>query len=356
MAFQFASAVLGSQPLRRKKILAFCLVALLLQSSKCKSVVLDDDGLNPDEDLEAYDGHKTCSITGHPPRKPRALTFCNRFNDNACCIPGIDVDDHVYFMEMMDNGISCRIRGDVRRHPIARMYCMNCDPNQPKYVRPVEYDPSIINDDAEDTDERDSTLLVCRGYMKETFGDFTMFDDCGMLVSEPCLGLVLDDGDIEEIVIDDRDRYTCGDEYIVPSSEFDFDLDDEEEYDESLELFLNFRSLNSPELDVRFGFRVVYEDDCEDDDIENADHPLQPSCLMTFEQRNFEFRVNLTGEEWGGVAYCEDDDNVDDDEYGAKCARIEPETCYKAARSSGSLEFAASVLVAFSSVIAIFVV
>lgn len=40
------------------------------------------------------------------------------------------------------------------------------------------------------------------------------------------------------------DRYTCGDEYIVPSSEFDFDLDDEEEYDESLELFLNFRSLN----------------------------------------------------------------------------------------------------------------
>lgn len=35
-------------------------------------------------------------------------------------------------------------------------------------------------------------------------GDFTMFDDCGMLVSEPCLGLVLDDGDIEEIVIDDR--------------------------------------------------------------------------------------------------------------------------------------------------------
>lgn len=39
-----------------------------------------------------------------------------------------------------------------------------------QYVRPVEYDPSIINDDAEDTDERDSTLLVCRGYMKETFG------------------------------------------------------------------------------------------------------------------------------------------------------------------------------------------
>ena len=29
-------------------------------------------------------------------------------------------------------GLSCRIRGDMRQSALADLYCMNCDPNQPR--------------------------------------------------------------------------------------------------------------------------------------------------------------------------------------------------------------------------------
>jgi hypothetical protein len=61
----------------------------------------------------------------------------------------------------VDLGLSCRLRGDVRQTPIAKLYCMACDPDQPKvsgvafsffllplisiqYVRPEPFVP-IIN-------------------------------------------------------------------------------------------------------------------------------------------------------------------------------------------------------------------
>lgn len=120
-------------------------------------------------------------------------------------------------------GLSCRLKGDVREHPIAKLYCLNCDPDQPKvrlcvFVRELfmrgstsETLPTIIQLPAT-IKERTRTqpflsaktgqrqLLVRYMFTRlatltSLAGDLTQFDECGFLKSSPCLGDVgaLDD-------------------------------------------------------------------------------------------------------------------------------------------------------------------
>jgi len=85
---------------------------------------------------------ETCDTTGELPQKPRSLSFCHKFNDKACCHPTNDNEDGQIFDAMYNLGLSCRLRGDVRESPLAKWYCLNCDPQLPSYMRGEPYLPA----------------------------------------------------------------------------------------------------------------------------------------------------------------------------------------------------------------------
>ncbi len=39
---------------------------------------------------ETVSERENCAITGLPPTRPPSLSFCNKFNNLACCPPGQD--------------------------------------------------------------------------------------------------------------------------------------------------------------------------------------------------------------------------------------------------------------------------
>jgi len=63
------------------------------------------------------------------------LSFCHKFNAGACCVPQLDDENNEFYGKITNLGLSCRIRGDVRFDPLAVLYCLNCDPQQPAYIR-----------------------------------------------------------------------------------------------------------------------------------------------------------------------------------------------------------------------------
>merc|ERR1719183_849643 len=150
---------------------------------------------------------------------------------------------------------------------------MNCDPEQPSYVRQAAHEPlspdcnggvnGVGGGDDDDAcgsspgEGRDSTLLICEDWARASFGTDPIlegpngrFDLCGLLKSSPCL-------DSEGEKIDDRDPYTCGDDLVIPSSYIVSDSDGNVNVKDSLEAFMNVDSMGPPILNEGFYFKIV---------------------------------------------------------------------------------------------------
>ena len=124
---------------------------------------------------------------------------------------------------------------------MAKIYCLNCDPQQPEYVRNEAYSREEETN-FEDTHERDQQLLVCRDWAEDAFKTdpaLSLFSDCGLLVSSPCQGYV----GADSTALENRDRYTCGDDLVFPTTAYRADQDGEVYYGDraylGIEAFLN---------------------------------------------------------------------------------------------------------------------
>lgn len=284
----------------------------------CASALNEDgdkefDQINSKDNLynfEAWGGQKNCAVTGMKPREPRSLSFCHKFNERACCAPVMDDENTAMFNMLTGVGLSCRIRGDIREDPLAQWYCMNCDPDQPGYVRDAEHQPLSPDcnggTDGEGGGDDDDgcgfspgeapgqALLVCEDWAEASFGVDPIlegpngrFDLCGLLKSSPCL-----DGNGD--TIPDRDPFTCGDDLVIPSSYVVSRADGSVNTRKSLEAFMNVDSMGPPLLMEGFYFKIVprYNEAgtlmwCDEDDLKaeylaldaaNAARP-QPVCM-----------------------------------------------------------------------------
>eukprot|EP00045_Choanoeca_perplexa_P003182 m.28995 g.28995 ORF g.28995 m.28995 type:complete len:297 (+) comp11910_c0_seq1:170-1060(+) len=228
-----------------------------------------------DETQEVFEGNLNCLMTGRLPEEPRSLSFCYKYNEQACCPPGGDFENMELFQTLTDVGLACRLRGDIRQHPLAQLYCLNCDPNQPRYVRNIGYDATSSGGDSEST-ARDNTLLVCKEWADKQIGDGTQFDECGFLKSSPCL-------DADEEVIPDRDPYMCGDDIIIPTR----DYYTTENQTINIQQFLNADELGTPNMANDYGYKIVQNRDCTDAEVTAAIGTTNsPDCLMTQQQLN----------------------------------------------------------------------
>jgi len=198
--------------------------------------------------FEAYDNQHNCVVSLKHPDKPRSLSFCHKFNDKACCPPVMDDENAEIFDQLTSLGLSCRLRGDIRDDPIAKWYCMNCDPEQPQYIRNAAY-----------THDKEQVMLVEARWAREEFGSDPIlagpqgrFKDCGLLKSSPCL-------DHSGNAIDDRDRYTCGDDPYYPASVKVVNEDGTVDVDKSIEAFMMDVDMGPPALDD-YGYKLI--EDC----------------------------------------------------------------------------------------------
>lgn len=308
--------------------------------------VLTAAGESPNADmkykeLEVYPGSHNCHVTAQVPQAPRSLSFCHKFNDGACCVPQLDDENNDFFGQLTNLGLSCRIRGDIRVDPLATFYCLNCDPEQPDYIRLglSSYDEDngepysengvdgghygvngVTGDPVGFSGEDDKqTLLVDVEWAQTEFktspllaGPDDRLSKCGLLVSVPCMG---DNGE----PLDGRDRYMCGDDLIIPSNPdhgalvFNSSNENQVLINASLEQFLNLDSLGTPLLDESFYFKLVRNSACSDE--EAAAH-LNPHCLRTSTQittivieelsRNFP-GVSMTYRDWVCASSSQDD-------------------------------------------------
>jgi hypothetical protein len=250
---------------------------------------------------ESFEGQHNCAVSTRKPGKPRSLSFCHKFNDEACCAPVMDDENTEMFGMLTGLGLSCRLRGDIREDPIAKWYCMNCDPEQPQYVRQIlKADPEPDNGEDNPHAEK-NVILVCQDWAADGFGVNPVLDgpgnrynECGLLKSSPCLG-------VNGEQIPDRDRYTCGDDLVYPNSYAQHDDDGVTDVVASLEAFMNEASMGPPLLDENFAFHIIPEDSdgpifCTKDELqqlykpEDTDGDFNPRCLRT--------EAQLTGERY----------------------------------------------------------
>jgi hypothetical protein len=278
--------------------------------------------------LEVYPGASNCFTTGQVAEAPRSLSFCHKFNDGACCVPQLDDENNEFFGMLTNLGLSCRIRGDIRVDPLATFYCLNCDPEQPDYIRigmssmaaeeqPYSVaasgavgggdyygDTTKITGDSKGEDDK-GTLLVDVEWAAREFktdpllsGPDSRLSKCGLLVSVPCMGTENDDH-----VLAGRDRYTCGDDLIIPSNPDHGVLvwntsapcgeQCEALHNASLEAFLNFPSIGTPLIDESYYYKLVRNVECTADE---ATAFLNPHCLRSADQM-----TSLTNDELSRV-------------------------------------------------------
>lgn len=284
--------------------------------------------------LEVYPGASNCYTTAQIAEAPRSLSFCHKFNDGACCVPQLDDENNEFFGMLTNLGLSCRIRGDIRVDPLATFYCLNCDPEQPDYVRvgmssqngETAYSYSAngaLNGgnynatagsgektgDSKGDDDK-GTLLVDVAWAAQEFktdpllsGPDKRLSKCGLLVSVPCMG---DEND--NVVLAGRDRYMCGDDLIIPSNPnhgalvYNASAPCGESCDPlvnaSLEAFLNIPSLGTPLIDEDYYFKLVRAEICSEE--EAAAH-LNPHCLRSAIQMTTVPNLELA-RTYGGVA------------------------------------------------------
>jgi hypothetical protein len=286
MQAQFASVVV-----------AFAVTSTLadysISQAEIKFTLEELQGNTPNEDdknmyMETFAGQGNCGITGMIPEKPRSLSFCHKFNDQACCAPAMDDENNEFFNLLTGLGLSCRLRGDIREDPIAKWYCLNCDPEQASYVRPVAF--LDVCDGGCPTGDRTATILVDKKWAEDGFGidplldgPQSRFQQCGLKKSSPCL-------DINEDPIPDRDRYTCGDDLVIPNNAYRMENEDGTiDTTMSIEAFMNSDSMGPPVLDEMYGFFLV-DGVCKEEDLVAAyadiskDEAQRMRCLRTQDQ------------------------------------------------------------------------
>ena len=197
---------------------------------------------------EAY-ATDDCVVSRYPPTTPMGLDFCNWYNDEACCLPAMDLEVTDYFGHLMDLGPACAPNLEEVRARYARLrewVCLACDPKEPQYR---EWDPT----------SKRWRWRVCRSFVDRMWGTGGhQYDGCGILLQNPCDGgeqvawnsqtggweAATVDGE-KVPVLDGWDPFMCGDDLIVPSKEY---ADGEQ--------FL--RAIRVPGLaDLGFTFRVV---------------------------------------------------------------------------------------------------
>jgi len=274
-------------------------------------------------------------MSGRRPNRKKnmaALKYCQDFSLNSCCTVGADIEIWDAFATMIQtSSIECRPReANIRRDPLAMLYCLGCDPRQPAYVRPTQWiDPGWPNP-GDTSKNRDTTILVCKSWILDHFGGgskpadpfyqhgeaflagkHSMYDQCGLLVSAPCLDGI-------GAVIPDRDRYMCGDDQLIPSVKYALPqhivngegVTDVAKYAaqvEAVEAMINAESVGPFGMDDDFGLRIVndvVENVLEDGTVvptatktpctteyltkSYAAGDLNPRCLRTADQINIE--------------------------------------------------------------------
>mmetsp|Transcript_73504 Transcript_73504/g.102113 ORF Transcript_73504/g.102113 Transcript_73504/m.102113 type:complete len:409 (+) Transcript_73504:135-1361(+) len=245
-------------------------------------------------------GQRNCMISTKMPSKPRSLSFCHKFNDKACCVPQLDDENNEFFGQLTALGLSCRIRGDIREDPLAKLYCLNCDPQQPQYLRPtMSIDsstnlPNMAVTTYSDGDPANNgalnQVLISSSWASSEFGTDPLlngpsdrFAKCGLLVSSPCQG---DAG-----TLDNRDRYTCGDDLFIPPDAFKVinSTDGTVSVLESFEKMLNTPDLGTPQIDGLYYFKLVEDRECSDAEAQES---AGPNCLRSATQMT---NLGITG-------------------------------------------------------------
>ena len=51
---------------------------------------------------KALDESEICQLTRLPPQRPKMLEFCYEYTNNACCLPGHDLQSKLDFRDLID--------------------------------------------------------------------------------------------------------------------------------------------------------------------------------------------------------------------------------------------------------------
>lgn len=274
---------------KMRAIVAISLLLIVLQ------VFADPPSNTANESDTSY--QTLCGITGSKPVKSKALSFCNKFNDESCCLPSSDSDANDLFDNLFSVGLSCRIRGDIRFHPLAKFGCLLCDPMQPRYTRLEPYTPLKKNcptPNLQDNSKtypaetnsyaRQLTILVNRDWALSSFNQPTplsIFGECGLNVNAPCT-------DIFGNKIPSRDPYTCGGNLMLPLHWSTDDNGGALTPAKQVEAFLNQDNIGPIHLSDDYAFRLIDSDGssagcrlCNDSETNRSNNCALPSCLMT---------------------------------------------------------------------------
>eukprot|EP01118_Nematostelium_gracile_P019560 TRINITY_DN9100_c0_g1_i2.p1 TRINITY_DN9100_c0_g1~~TRINITY_DN9100_c0_g1_i2.p1 ORF type:complete len:233 (-),score=39.20 TRINITY_DN9100_c0_g1_i2:74-706(-) len=136
--------------------------------------------------VEAQD---TCLLTGFEPRRAKyGFRLCRQYNDNTCCVTGMDADALEKFETLVDLGDSCPYRKRNSVVELNQWFCLACSPDQPKFM---------INE---------TTVRVCKDFAERLWeDDGKIYDGCGLRVVNNVCGSGFDE---------------CGDDVVVPSTTY----------------------------------------------------------------------------------------------------------------------------------------
>ena len=157
------------------------------------------------------------STTSHQSTQPNPLRYCNFYNDLSCCTSMADEEIIQDITALLTTGVSCIYHDEIRMDPLGQIYCLPCDPNQPAYIRDVNYTTSWPTSGGANLQSvKSPTVLVCADWAEYEFvtkgGGYplSMYDKCGLDMSAPCT-------DSNKNILTGRNRYVCGDNKVYPS-------------------------------------------------------------------------------------------------------------------------------------------
>jgi len=137
-----------------------------------------------------------CALTDQDAKKPRYLKFCQDYNNNACCIPGHDLENQLQF-ELLIDGLGPGCKNPMMYPNIRYYYCLGCDPKQAEYT---EYNPNY------DGEGSMGYVYVCEDFVKKLWTDYIpQYRECGVMQANAC-----------PEPFGDFDPYTCGDDLVIP--------------------------------------------------------------------------------------------------------------------------------------------
>lgn len=132
------------------------------------------------------------------------MKFCQDYNDLACCIPGHDLENQLQF-EFLIDGLGPGCKNPMMYPAIRYFYCLGCDPDQPKYTYP------------KDPENEDSVQMVriCSDFVEQALWHEetkVQYEECGVMRPNACPEMM-----------GDFDPYTCGDDLVIPTIEYNND-------------------------------------------------------------------------------------------------------------------------------------